>query len=119
MASKPFGSSRKKHLQFASAFFNEINPFRICEMCFAREIFASQMLKVYFISQKAIAFYFTISARNYFTSNAVRYFTKSTCIQPIRLFQKNTPVMVCFFAIFCKKIIYHLHLSIIDKPLYL
>ena len=34
--------AKKKASAQAGAFFNEINPFRICEMCFAREILLTQ-----------------------------------------------------------------------------
>ena len=38
VGSSPTGGARKKALAFASAFFNEINPFGICEMPCGREI---------------------------------------------------------------------------------
>ena len=55
-------------------FFQRNKSYRICEIPYGREIllrnvkYALRRVRIYFISQKALAFYFTISARNYFTS---------------------------------------------------
>ena len=93
IGSSPIVPTRKKHF-LGSAFFNEINPFRICEMHFVREILLRNMkyacgVWIYFISQKALAFYFTIYEVNYFILNEVRYCTKFIDILMILLFQKN------------------------------
>ena len=52
-----FRKSRQSYIKI-DGFFNEINPFRICEMSFGREIllrnvkYALRRVRIYFISQK-------------------------------------------------------------------
>ena len=81
-ASLLFCFARKKHLQIASAFFNEINPFRICEMCCAREIHLLcvkySLCECGFISfhRKLLVFYFTISIEM-ISHQRSWYFTKN------------------------------------------
>ena len=77
-------SSRpEKSIDFVGAFFNEINPFRICEMHFVREILLRnvkyalrRVIKDLFHFTESDSFLFHNFDRNYFTSNEVRYFTK-------------------------------------------
>ena len=72
----------EKSIDFVGAFFNEINPFRICEMHFVREIL---LRNVKYALRRVDLFHFTESDsflfhnfdRNYFTSSEARYFTKN------------------------------------------
>ena len=76
VGSSPTGGARKKHF-FGSAFFNEINPFRICEMPFGREIL---LRNVKYALRRVDLFHFTENFSFLFHNYAVNYFTSTKLI---------------------------------------
>ena len=70
----------EKSIDFVGAFFNEINPFRICEIPFGREIL---LRNVKYALRRVIKDLF------HFTENEAFYFTKTPCIYFVAESQKS------------------------------
>ena len=99
---------QKKRLVTTSRFFNEINPdgFVKCTLC-VKYRFAIRNAcgreKIYFISQKAYAFYFTICKANYFTSAKLIFHLKTDSLR--------CRFLLCFLIVISKLYGFHIFLN--------